>query len=245
MAVTYQSLESQVMLEMNAHLAATVAAAESIYAKTTAKADAEVGDSLFFLSRIREAIIDAQQQVIRFICRTEGHPRRVNYRTVQSVAHRGTLPSAMAYGAVYYGSGSTSREMDELAPSDITSFLNDAGASNGVAAYYYAKSGNMLLCTVTPVNVETFDYTRPVSHASGLAALFDSTSDVIGAPDEFVPAIVHLACGHLALTAGSYQEQAAAHFQVAKDALEGAGVRVETGDFGDVRPAQKVAERGN
>jgi hypothetical protein len=238
MATTWQALESQVLTLLNAQEAVSVSGVETIYQATAAKTDADIGDQVFFLSRIRDAIVDAHQQVIRFICLTEGHPRRGAFRSVVSVAHRDALPDALAYGAFYY----STNELTERAAEEVDAIRRDTASLNGVEVYYYAKSGNVLLATVTPVDVEIFDYDRPVSHPSALSTLFESDTNEIAAPDEFVPAIVHMASGHLALTAGSMQDQSAQHFALAVQSLKGIGIRVETADFGDVRPAQKAAE---
>ena len=101
MSTSYQSLESKVLTQLNAHESTSVASAETIYKKITAKADSEIGDEAFFLSRVRDAIIDTEHQVIRMICLTEGHPRRDIFRDTTSVAHRGLLPSAFCYGSFY------------------------------------------------------------------------------------------------------------------------------------------------
>jgi hypothetical protein len=240
MSTSYQSLESKVLTQLNAHESTSATSAETIYKKITAKADSEIGDEAFFLSRVRDAIIDAEHQVIRMICLTEGHPRRDIFRDTASVAHRGLLPSAFCYGSFY----KATRELEKRTPAEIEAILRDSDALNGVEVYYYATSSNFLLSTVTPVTVEFFDRDKPVSHPTGLAALFDSDTDVMTAPDEFGEAIVFLACGSLALTAGGFQDQSANYFRLAAEIMAQEGVKAVPHDLNETRNAEKRKEQG-
>ncbi len=245
MSTAYQSLENKVLTQLNAHESTSVTAAEAIYQGTALKTDASIADEAFFLSRVRDAILDAEHQVIRMICLTEGHPRRSIWRsttTLTLINNAVVMPTAFAYGRLSY----SNRELDERSAAEVDAMIRDTDYLNGVAVYYYAKTGNTITATVSPILLEYFDRTKPAaaSHPSTLSTLFDSTADVMEAPDEFAEAIVFLACGSLALTAGSLQEQSASYFRLAAEILAQEGVKAVPHDLSDQRPAQKRAEQG-
>lgn len=239
------TLESKVLTQLNAHESTSVTSAEAIYAKTTAKSDSEIADEAFFLSRIRDAILDAEHQVIRMICLTEGHPRRSTWRSTTTLTltnNAVAMPTAFAYGRLSY----SNRELDERSAVEVDAMIRDTEYLNGVAVYYYAKTGNTITSTVSPILLEYFDRTKPAaaSHPSTLSTLFDSTADVMDAPDEFSEAIVFLACGSLALTAGAFQDQGLTYIKLALEIMQAQGVSVRPFDLATVLPAQKAAEAG-
>lgn len=244
--ISLQSIESKVLTQLNAHESTSATSAETLYQKITAKSSAtDIGDEAFFLSRVRDAILDAEHQVIRFICQTEGHPRRTQWRNTTSLAltnNAVALPTAFAYGRF----SASNRELDERSPSEVDAMIRDTAYLNGVAIYYYAKSGNTLIATTSPVTLEYFDRAKPAAaaHPSTLSTLFDSNTDLMEAPDEFAEAIVFMACGALALTAGSFQEQANSYFRLATEIMAQEGVKAVPHDLSDQRPAQKRREQG-
>lgn len=234
MAVPWLEIERQVYATMNALAGNSESDREAAFTATSALTSGQIGDQGFFRSKVREAIVEAHQQTIRFICLTDGHPRRVLYRQTTSVAHLGLLPSSMGpYGDfTVTSSGSPVKLKPHLSVNEIDEVLRDNASLNGTLQFYYAIDGTVLHSTITPVTVEYFDYPRPVNDPSQLSTLFDSVLDVCAVPDEFVQVVVQIACGLLALTFASGREGTEqAHFGVAEKMLKDLGINVTPNDF--------------
>lgn len=234
MAVPWLEIERQVYATLNALAGNQESDRETIYTQTSVLTNTQIGDEGFFRSKVRDAIVEAHQQTIRFICLTDGHPRRVQYRQTASVAHLGNLPSAMGpFGDFTVTvSAVTHKLKPHLSANEIDEILRDSASLNGITVYYYAIDGNVLHSTITPVTVEFWDYARPVNDPSQLAGLFDSLLDVCAVPDEFVQPVVQIACGLLALTFASGREgQEQAHFAMAEKLLKELGINVTPNDF--------------
>jgi len=234
MAVPWLEIERQVYATLNALGGNQESDRETIYTQTSALTNAQVGDEGFFRAKVRDAIVEAHQQTVRFICLTDGHPRRLLYRQTASVAHLGNLPSAMGpYGDFTATvSGVTRKLKPHLSANEVDEALRDAASLNGVEVYYYAIDGGVLHSTVTPVTVEYYDYPRPINDPSQLSTLFDSLLDVCAVPDEFVQVVVQMACGILSLTSASGREGAAAgHFATARELLQDLGITVTSNDY--------------
>jgi len=233
MATPWLSIERMVMSELNLIPGDTEAAREAIFVQTSVITTSQVADEAFNRAKIRAAIVEAHQQIIRFICLTDGHPRRSLYRQVTNVNHLGQLPSAMGpYGNFSYDDAGEIKVLSpHIDPREVDAIVNDLASANGVRLYYYAIDSGTLHATVSPVIVESFDYPHPISDPSQLSTLFDSVLDLIAAPDEFVLAIKFLACGILALTAASFQEGAASYLSLAETLLKELGITVTMSDF--------------
>lgn len=234
MAVPWLVIERQVYATLNSLGGNSESDRETVYTQTSALTTTQVGDEGFFRSKIRDAIVEAHQQTIRFICLTDGHPRRVLYRQTASVAHLANLPSAMGpFGDFTVTVSATTHKLKpHLSPNEVDEIVNDSGSRNGVDLFYYAIDGNVLHATQTPVTVEYFDYPRPINDPSQLSTLFDSLLDVCAVPDEFVQVVVQIACGLLALTFASNREgQEQAHFAMAEKLLKEMGINVTPNDF--------------
>ncbi len=231
MAVPWLEIERQVFATLNALAGNSESDRETVYVQASVLLSAQVGDEAFFRSKVRDQIVEAHQQVIRFICLTDGHPRRSLYRQTASVPHLGTLPSAMGPYGDFTVAG-TVKLKPHTSASEVDEILRDPGALHGVEVYYYAIDGNTLHATITPVTVEYFDYPRPVTSPGQLDTLFDSTLDVCALPDEFVQVAVQIACGLLSLTPASGREDVAgAHFSTATQLLRDLGINVTPNDF--------------
>lgn len=234
MPVPWLEIERQVLADLNVLGGNSESDRETIYQQTSALSTAQIGDEAFFRTKVRDQIVEAHQQTIRFICLADGHPRRVLYRQTASVAHLGTLPSSMGpYGDFTCTFNSEPRKLKpHLSASEIDDIQNDLLSRNGVDQFYYAIDGHTLHATQTPVTVEYFDYPRPVTDPSQIGTLFDSLLDVCAVPDEFVQVVVQIACGLLAMTyAGNREGQEQAHFTMAEKLLKDLGINVTPSDF--------------
>lgn len=234
MAVPWLEIERQVYSTLNALGGNQESDRQTVYTQTGALATAQIGDEGFFRAKVWDAIVEAHQQTIRFICLTDGHPRRVLYRTTASVAHLGNLPSSMGpYGDFTVTHNAATRKLKpHQSANEVDEIVNDPGSRNGVDIFYYAIDGNVLHATITPVTVEYYDYPRPVTDPSQLGTLFDSLLDVCALPDEFVQVAVQFACGLLSMTAaGGREEVASGHFAAARDLLRELNINVTPNDF--------------
>lgn len=234
MAVPWLVIERQVLSGLNSLGGNSESDRETIYTQTSALTTTQIGDEGFFRSKIRDAIVEAHQQTIRFICLTDGHPRRVLYRQTASVAHLANLPSAMGpFGDFTVTVSATTHKLKpHLSPNEVDEIVKDSGSRNGVDLFYYAIDGNVLHATQSPVTVEYFDYPRPINDPSQLSTLFDSLLDVCALPDEFVQVAVQIACGLISLMSASGREAAAAgHFATARELLRDLGINVTPNDF--------------
>lgn len=227
--VVYTVFERQVLALLNVLKSDSATTAEANYVLATALTVTEINDPAFPPAFVRDLIVEAAGQVIRFVCLTEGHPRRADYRTTASIAHAGVLPSAIAYGRVSHtGTGQEMYPVDS--PNQINDVLADTGSANSAVFYEYSFSGDTMLLSQTPATLEYFTYTRPAATPAALAALFDGTATVTMGP-EFVPVVVNYAVGMGCLKTGSYLDQGSAHLALAERLLTQLGVRVEPADF--------------
>lgn len=234
MAVPWLDIERQVYATLNALGGNSESDRQTIYTQSGVLTSTQVGDEGFFRAKVWDAIVEAHQQTIRFICLADGHPRRVLYRSTTSVAHLGNLPSAMGPFGDFTATVNavTYKLRPHLSATEVDEIANDSGSRNGVDLFYYAIDGNVLHATQTPVTVEYFDYPRPVNDPGQLSTLFDSLLDVCAVPDEFVQVVVQIACGLLALTFASGREgQEQAHFAMAEKLLKELGINVTPNDF--------------
>lgn len=233
-AVPWLEIERQVLATLNALAGNQESERETIYTQTSALLSTQIGDEAFYRAKVRDMVVEAHQQTIRFICLTDGHPRRVLYRQTASVAHLASLPSSMGpYGDFTATVGGSPLKLKpHQSPNEVDEILRDAGALHGVTVGYYAIDGNVLHATQSPVTVEYYEYPRPVTDPSQLGNLFDSLLDVCAVPDEFVQVVVQVACGLLSLTPASGREDvASAHFTMATQLLRELGINVTPNDF--------------
>lgn len=236
MAVPWLDIERQVLANLNVIGGNSESDRETIYTQTSVLTNAQIDDEGFFRAKVRDQIVEAHQQVIRFICLTDGHPRRVLYRQTASVAHLGNLPSSMGpfgeFRATITPLSAVGTLRPHLSATEVDEIARDLNVHLGAPMPYYAIDGNVLHSVYSPVTVEYYDYPRPVTDPSQLSTLFDSLLDVCAVPDEFVQPVVQVACGLLAMTfAGGREGQEQAHFGLAERMLRELGISVTVNDF--------------
>lgn len=234
MAITtpWPVLEAQVHALLNSLAAGTVAAAETAYAALPKVNDTDIDDAAFPKTFVRRIILQAHQQVVAWVCSTDGHPRRLPFRSVVTLAHLAALPTSISvFGAVY--DAVTGRKLTKLSdPAQITDIVADEGARNGVSLFYWAENGNTFFTTLSGnASVEVFRFDNPAPTDASLSALFDAITDLIYLDDEFANPIVCYAVGVLAAKSASYTEQAGLFLSLAEKTLDSLGVKTSPNDF--------------
>jgi len=237
MSTPFVFIESEVASRLAALKADDEPTGETNY-RVIPKTNNEMDDGAFNRSAVRTAIVDTCIEIVGFICKTEGDPRRQQYRLTTTVAHGGQLPSAMGpYGAVY--DAVTGRSLVERSASDIFDVRGQqsGGLLDGLNFYFYATDGTILYHTLSGnATVEYFKYDRPYTTYSELDSLFDAATDLSPLPDEFGVVAADGAAGRLCMKAGSFISEGAAFLQAYYTALRERGLNATASDF-PARPA--------
>lgn len=199
----------------------------------------EDDDSAFPRTAVREAIVMTVIEVIGILCRTEGEPRRSDYKIVSLVAHGGDMPTSMGpYGAIY--DGSNNRSLTERSAQDIAEnrqMIIDGILPAGAGGYYYALDGDKIYHSLPGnASVEYFDAPIAATNFSLITPLFLSEAQKMPLADEFAPAVADGAAGRLMMRAGSMVAEGSAFLRVYVERLQNLGLTITPGDF----PARKA-----
>lgn len=194
--------------------------------KTTTVAD----DAAFALTSVRAAIVDTVMEVIGYVCKTDGDPRRQLYKLVSSVAHGGELPSSMGpYGAIF--DPATGRSLEDRSATEIQDIRDNVNFAYGnppPAFFYKAIDGQKLYHTLAAnASVERFNFDRPATTYTALNALFASAANFTPIDDEFGVVVADGAAGRLAGKAGSLISEAANFMQLYYQGLKDRGLNVQ------------------
>lgn len=232
MATTWQWLERMAYaLHNSLNGNGGVPDAEALYVKTTGLLDDDIDDPAFPRAKVRAALVEAELQAIALICRTSGHPRRHDFKQELTVEHLDTLPDSLSPHETFLVmvAGEQQFLKPRRFPSEVIELRLDPGSLRGVADYYYATHGNTFYTNAPDDAVITEIYyfaERVADHPNDLAALFNSDTPAMRAPDELAPAIVYMAVAQSALSAAAYQSQSAGLLALAMRIFEEQGIDV-------------------
>lgn len=235
--ITWQALERHTLLLLNKINTEDPSAAETLITGTSALTLANLNDEAFGLAKMRWNIVLAHQGGIALICKTEGHPRRVEYRKTADIVHGQIVPSSLGPRSFTW--------KDPSAPSDqakrktlqrrqasvIDELRADPTSLRGVAARYYDLRGSLFVCSVDDtIEVEYYDAEMVANHFSELAALFNAETDFADIADEFVSPVCNVAAGLTALTLAG-MAVAGQFFETARAEYEAQGLSVPEADY--------------
>src|ERR1051326_4913875 len=152
MSVSYQIVERRVAKLMNALATGTVAAVETAYL-TSPLTTTQITSPRDTMSFIRDAILDAEMDLIAAICSSAKHPERASFYAYSGTLAYGDLLQASIgpYGNVRTVTSHTPLEVRSL--SAVRRRFENVGSVYTVSAYEFAIEGNRIFHTA-PQNVE-------------------------------------------------------------------------------------------
>jgi hypothetical protein len=198
--------------------------------ETVPKTATEADDAGFALTAVRVAIVDTVMEVIGYICKADGDPRRSLYKLTATVAHGGALPSSMGpYGAFF--DASTGRSLDDRSATEIADIRENTNFAYGnppPTFFYKAIDGQKLYHTLPGnASVEYFDFPRPATTYTALNTLFGSMANFAPIEDEFGVVVTDGAAGRRAGDAASLISEAANFMQLYYQGLKDRGLNVQ------------------
>lgn len=192
MAVSFNSIIADVMSQLNALAATTAAAAETAYTNAASGTIASVSTD-WPVAQIKEAILDAEYEVIKEICFNPAHPERADFSKTSSAITTGSaLPSAASDSTPFLGpfsevKDSTSNAVLTKRPLQVVKWASEnAGSMFVVTPAIYALDGHIIrFVTANNVvivgpgaaratftgNIRCRDYHRPAIVAGSLVKL--------------------------------------------------------------------------
>ncbi len=223
----YYLYERGVWSLLNALEAADVATLQAALVGNTIADDTQLTNAVFTKFSTQLEILNAQEIIGGQCARTEGHPRRVDFRTEIALTHGDLIPTSVGgLGSIYDSTG----EMLDPTGASRLSRMRAKNASLVAAGetptrdLYFTIDGARFLCALVDsagvaeeVNAELYTYATPFTTFAELATLFSVTTPVESLLyNEFRPALQYLAAGLLAGKVGTYPTEAAQYLQLAQ-----------------------------
>ena len=229
MSTPWVFIESELLHRINSLKTDSAADAVASY-ETVPKTTAITDDAAFALTSVRAAIVDTVMEIIGYVCKVDGDPRRLLYKLTASVAHGGDLPTSMGpYGSIFdplTGRSLEDRSAQEIA--DIRDNVNFAYGNPPPTFFYKAIDGQKLYHTLaTDASVERFNFDRPATTYAALNALFASAANFAPIDDEFGVVAADGAAGRVAGKAGSLISEAANFMTLYYQGLKDRGLNVQ------------------
>lgn len=202
MAVTWNTVLRQAATKINALAiagtpAATPADLQTAYA-TVPLTSANFASAIFPFGAIKDALINAESELVNAIASTANHPwRKVLLSQTDALAYGDLIPSTDSGGSnLIVGMRGAVIDSDSGEPctenqlEQIRDRVINPNSMWKIAVYWYAINDNRIYHTVDSVTIDVCTYTRPASDS------LDLSTD-IALPDPIAPAYVDGALAEL------------------------------------------------
>jgi hypothetical protein len=235
----YYQVERGVLGHVNALRSDLVATGETNYRANAMTPDTVIKNPMFPPTLVRVEIVNMERVIADLICSTDGHPRRVDFLVVVSVANGAPLPSSVGgIGAVY-----RQTETEPLyylnRPIDVVQAMRAEDEQILVTAApvredrIWGWDGATFFATTDDVlKMETFDYDVPYNTFAELDIFFDPTRPTPPGPNrsklapEFQEAWEAGAAAVLAAKVGTFPREASDYWQKFTTLMQMQGVQV-------------------
>lgn len=215
---------------LNALKSDDVATAQASLTIATLVADTHLINPMYPLFGIHKQCLNVERIIGKAICNTEGHPRRVDFVSVQNLSHLDPLPSTVGgLGAVW--DNSTGKYLSARPPEVIRGIRDTAAVIPVQAAtypeeFYFGYDGSRFFSSLTrSVKVETYTFAAMPTSLAGVDALFSSTAPQNSfLPDEFQGALEYGTAGVCAAKVSTFPEEAGAYLDMFTQLLAAQGV---------------------
>lgn len=194
------------------------------------KTNTQMEDAAFNRSAVRDMILDVTIEVVGFICKNEGDPRRINFAVLILLSNGATVPSSMGpYGNI--ADNLTGRALVRRSVAEVTERVANPGSLWSEPVYFFAIDGITIYHTVALANLEYFNYPRPATDYTNLTNLFSSMANFYPLGDEFAVVVADGAAGRLCMKAGSMVAEGARFLDAYYTGLKERGVSIQPVDF--------------
>ncbi len=185
MAVTYGQVERRVHLLLGNVKGADISTVETNYAAASSSSNRLNPD--FAFTPVRDAIVNAVEDLVVAICETPRHPERQIYQGVTSaLGNRVNIPSTDSLGNQIIGlwgrvrDGSDGKSCQPRPLDDVQQYNNFSGSIySGLDPYWYAFNGQQIEHTRTTVIINVFTFTRPTFTAGDQVPLWDYHEEAV------------------------------------------------------------------
>jgi hypothetical protein len=226
-------IEAQVFQRLGTLKGTTAVTSEARFKQVPKTADAD-DDAAFSPISVRLMIVDVTLELISYICKTEGDPRRIHYQLTASLNNGDGLPASMGpYGAAFDPITGTS--MVERSATDIFDILKSKSIGAIPASsefYFYAMDGSRVYHTLPGfMSLQHYDILRPGANFNAVESLFATQVNISPIPDDLAVVVADGAAGRCCMKAASYIEEGQRFLDVYATALRERGFRAEPSDF--------------
>jgi hypothetical protein len=229
----WTTIEAQVFQRLGSLKSSTSPTAETRFKQVPKVADLD-DDAAYPPISVRQMIVDTVVEVIGFICKTEGDPRRSHYKIIATLANGDLLPTSMGpYGAIY--DPATKRSLVERSASDIADIL-EAKALGAIPTaskfYFYAMDGDKIYHSLTTsIELEYFDQPTPGTNFAAVDGLFASQVSIAPIPDELAIVVADGAAGRSCMKAAGLIEEGARFLDAYVAGLRERGLNATPPDY--------------